>query len=72
LLPLAGQGGILGVALSGAGPSVILIIEGEQAVQSASSAIRSEIKHLQNIELRVCGLQALGGKDLFQEFQVRK
>jgi homoserine kinase len=72
LLPLAGQGGILGVALSGAGPSVILIIEGEQAVQSAISAIRSEIKHLQNIELRVCGFQALGGKDLFQEFQVRK
>jgi homoserine kinase len=38
LLPLAGTPGILGVALSGAGPSVLLIVEG--ALSPTLSAIR--------------------------------
>lgn len=38
LLPLAGTDGILGVALSGAGPSVLLIVDAEQIDAAARSA----------------------------------
>jgi homoserine kinase len=38
LLPLAGTAGILGVALSGAGPSVLLILEGIAAAEGATKA----------------------------------
>lgn len=41
LLPLAGQEGVLGVALSGAGPSVLLVIDGEKdrARQAVTDAL---------------------------------
>ncbi len=39
LLPLAGRDGVLGVALSGAGPSVLLVIEGERPRQAVSAAL---------------------------------
>jgi homoserine kinase len=41
LLPLAGQHGVLGVALSGAGPSVLLILEGPGAMETAKAAVES-------------------------------
>lgn len=52
LLPLAGNSGILGVALSGAGPSVLLIADGLSAAPETLSAIRqaaqdSEVEILQ-------------------------
>lgn len=72
LLPLAGQSGILGAALSGAGPSVLLIVESEGRVESALDAIRREVNDLQNIELRVCRLQTQGGRDLSPDFLARK
>jgi homoserine kinase len=40
LLPLAGEEGILGVALSGAGPAVLLVIERE-----AADAVAARIRH---------------------------
>ncbi len=40
LQPLAGQCGILGVALSGAGPAVLLVVDGDQNMTQAASAIR--------------------------------
>ncbi|WP_260705865.1 homoserine kinase [Edaphobacter flagellatus] len=40
LLPLAGSGGVLGVALSGAGPSVLLIAEGNTSVPALLPVIR--------------------------------
>jgi homoserine kinase len=40
LLPLAGSCGVLGVALSGAGPSVLLILDGEGAISGATAAVR--------------------------------
>ncbi len=39
LLPLAGSAGILGVALSGAGPSVLLIVERSEAMEAAREAV---------------------------------
>jgi homoserine kinase len=40
LLPLSGSSGILGVALSGAGPSVLLLIDGSSPVAPITSTIR--------------------------------
>ena len=40
LLVLAGSHGILGAALSGAGPSVLAVVESEERVEMAKSAIR--------------------------------
>jgi homoserine kinase len=39
LLPLAGHDGVLGVALSGAGPSVLMVLHDESVVQDANNAI---------------------------------
>jgi homoserine kinase len=53
LLPLAGKDGILGVALSGAGPSVLAIIEGESWIESASRVILDSLQGLPEPRLRV-------------------
>jgi homoserine kinase len=60
LLPLAGQSGILGVALSGAGPAVLAIIESEAAVERASQAIYEALEGVQRPELLVCRFQGEG------------
>jgi homoserine kinase len=70
LLPLAGQNGVLGAALSGAGPSVLLIIESEQSLVSAVAAIQREINGLENIELRVSHLSAQGGRESITGFSL--
>jgi homoserine kinase len=41
LLPLAGRYGVLGVALSGAGPSVLLVLENDAAIASAVAAVEA-------------------------------
>lgn len=60
LLPLAGQSGILGVALSGAGPAVLAVIESESAVEDVSRAIMAAVEEIQRPELLVCRFQAEG------------
>ncbi|SEC40427.1 homoserine kinase [Terriglobus roseus] len=40
LLPLAGHDGILGVALSGAGPSVLMILQDQSIVEHANKAVQ--------------------------------
>ncbi len=60
LLPLAGKHGILGVALSGAGPAVLLIVENDEHVGEASTAVRDAVQGLLQPELLVCGFQAEG------------
>lgn len=60
LLPLAGQSGILGVALSGAGPAVLAIVESEHIVGEASRAIVRALEDVQKPELIVCRFQAEG------------
>ena len=44
LLPLAGECGVLGVALSGAGPSVLLILKEVEMVDFAMAAVRRELE----------------------------
>jgi homoserine kinase len=70
LLPLAGTAGILGVALSGAGPGVLVIVECEAALKAASEAIKSSVGHSRCPEMLVCrfaaqGAQSLGGLGSF-------
>jgi len=53
LLPLAGHGGILGVALSGAGPAVLVIVENESVVPPAEQRIRAALNGLAEPELLI-------------------
>jgi homoserine kinase len=43
ILPLAGRSGILGAALSGAGPAVLVVVEEEEKISEASAAIRKAL-----------------------------
>jgi homoserine kinase len=65
LLPLAGSNGILGAALSGAGPSVLVIVESEASVAAASAAIRTAVEGLPEPELRVSHLETRGANAAF-------
>jgi len=65
LLPLAGSDGVLGVALSGAGPSVLLILSGDEAVEAATVAVRKALADEQSGEILVVGFEGRGGRDSF-------
>ncbi len=54
LLPLAGGHGILGAALSGAGPAVLVVVGSEGASVQASEAIRDALDGFLEAELVVC------------------
>jgi homoserine kinase len=60
LLPLAGKGSILGVALSGAGPAVLVIVSSDAGMAAASAAILNEMSGLSQPELRLCRFEKLG------------
>jgi homoserine kinase len=66
LLPLAGEHGILGAALSGAGPSVLLIVESEARIPEALAAIRRVLDGSIEAELKVCRLEAVGASQSFE------
>ena len=59
LLPLAGQKGIFGVALSGAGPAVLLLIE-RDALQFAIEQVRGVTTGIGVLELLPCDLEGSG------------
>jgi homoserine kinase len=56
LLPLVGEHGILGVALSGAGPAVLAIVDGEKHLADASRAVQNQLVG----ELLICRFSRLG------------
>jgi homoserine kinase len=56
LLPLVGEHGILGVALSGAGPAVLAIVDGENHLAAASGAVQNQLAG----ELLICRFSRLG------------
>ena len=60
LLPLVGKNGILGVALSGAGPAVLVVVEGEKSLQAATSAIGKVTENRVLAELAICGFSRVG------------
>jgi homoserine kinase len=51
LFPLAGMNGILGVALSGAGPAVLLIVANEEGLEGAANAVRLALEGMAEPEL---------------------
>ena len=69
LLPLAGTHGILGVALSGAGPSVLVVVGGEESVAEASAAIQKALKDLPEAELAVCRFLPAGARQSLETRQ---
>jgi homoserine kinase len=60
VLPLVGEHGILGAALSGAGPAVLVIVAGERALEPASTAIRAALNGPGEAELLVCRFEESG------------
>ncbi len=56
LLPLVGEHGILGVALSGAGPAVLVIVDDEKHLATASGAVQNQLVG----ELLICRFSRLG------------
>lgn len=61
LLPLAGSHGILGVALSGAGPSVLVILAGEEAKIEAEVAVQKALGDELAAEIVTVGFESRGG-----------
>lgn len=64
LLPLAGEHGILGASLSGAGPSVLVIVDSESSLTGAETAIRKALGATENVELLPSRFIPKGAKDL--------
>jgi homoserine kinase len=60
LLPLAGGSGILGVALSGAGPAVLAVVESEESLEGAREAIRSALHGMAEPVVMACRFSAEG------------
>jgi homoserine kinase len=60
LLPLVGKSGILGVALSGAGPAVLVVIDGDESAMAAASAIENVTKNHAAAELVICRFSRVG------------
>ena len=65
LLPLAGSKGVLGAALSGAGPAMLVITGSEADVPEASATIRNAVSGLSEVELLVCRFVSSGGREFF-------
>ena len=66
LQPLVGVHGILGVALSGAGPAVLVAIDCEQHLQAASTVIRLTVGNQFEVELASCRFSSAGAGQLIE------
>ncbi len=66
LLPLAGEHGILGAALSGAGPSVLVVVGSEDRAPEAAAAIRRALNGLTAPELKLCRFEPVGASQSFE------
>jgi len=66
LLGLAGKHGIVGAALSGAGPAVLAIAERESCLEQALAAIRRSIESPIEVELIVCSFMPDGARCLLE------
>jgi homoserine kinase len=66
LLPLAGEHGILGAALSGAGPSVLVIVGSAESVPEAAAAIRAALDGVSEPELKLCRFEPVGANQSYE------
>ena len=66
LQPLVGEHGILGAALSGAGPAVLVVVDEEQSLAMASSAIKEAIGNRMEAELAVCRFSGSGASQIIE------
>jgi len=57
LLPLAGRDGVLGAALSGAGPAVLLLVESEQAAEAARRRVGEKLGSSGEVEILTCAME---------------
>ena len=58
LLPLPGTEGVLGVALSGAGPAVLVLIDSEKHAEPVEVQIREFLRGSEPVEILRCGLES--------------
>ena len=65
LLPLAGQDGILGVALSGAGPSVLLILRSMDDFERANKAVEERLTSGAQLPSVILQTQIASGAKIF-------
>jgi homoserine kinase len=66
LLPLVGKNGVLGVALSGAGPAVLVVVDDEKSLQAACSAIGKVTKNRDAAELIMCSFSRVGACQIIE------
>ncbi len=66
LLPLVGEHGILGVALSGAGPAVLVVIDHERNLAHASKAIEGAVENCMAAELAICRFSRVGANEFVE------
>jgi len=64
--PLVGSHGILGVSLSGAGPAILAIVDGESSLEPASIAIHRAIENHFQAELIPCRFSQVGAAQLIE------
>jgi homoserine kinase len=64
LLPLVGAHGILGAALSGAGPSVLVVVDSEPNLPPAEAAIRRSLGSPEGAELVLCRFEPTGAGEI--------
>ena len=60
LLPLAGANGILAVALSGAGPAMLLILECKSAIEPATAAVLGAVQSSFEVEILITEFETSG------------
>jgi homoserine kinase len=58
LLPLSGTEGVLGVALSGAGPAVLVLVESDEAAAQIELRVRELTSGFEAIEVASCKLES--------------
>ena len=57
LAPLAGKSGILGAVLSGAGPSVLLVLSRDAVLEDVEALVAEKTAGMTGIELLPCGME---------------
>jgi homoserine kinase len=67
LLPLAGEDGILGVALSGAGPAVLLVLDGNARIPRALDEVQKAVEGLPTPELLSTSFAVEGAKQFITD-----